>query len=90
MYRCLEDIEFIIFDLDGVFYREDEKIDGTKEIIDFLDKKNIDYCFFTNNSNYKTDRYKNKLLKGGVDVVITSYSIHYTKLYEMQNHQVHP
>ncbi len=68
MYRCLEDIEFIIFDLDGVFYREDEKIDGTKEIIDFLDKKNIDYCFFTNNSNYKTDRYKNKLLKGGVDV----------------------
>lgn len=68
MYKILKDIDFIIFDLDGVFYREDENILGTKEIIDYLDLKNIEYCFFTNNSNYKTKRYKEKLLKGSVDV----------------------
>ena len=68
MYEVLKHIDFIIFDLDGVFYREDEQIEGTKEIIDYLDKQKIEYCFFTNNSNYKTKRYRDKLLKGGVDV----------------------
>ncbi|QKF81621.1 HAD-IIA family hydrolase [Halarcobacter ebronensis] len=68
MYEILKDIDFIIFDLDGVFYREDEKIEGTREIINFLDSQKIEYCFFTNNSNYKTSRYKDKLLYGGVDV----------------------
>ncbi|WP_320033579.1 HAD-IIA family hydrolase [Halarcobacter sp.] len=68
MYKILKDIDFIIFDLDGVFYREDENILGTKEIIDYLNSNGIEYCFFTNNSNYKTKRYKEKLLKGAVDV----------------------
>jgi 4-nitrophenyl phosphatase len=67
MYKTLKDIDFIIFDLDGVFYREDEQIKGTKEIIDYLEEKEIEYCFFTNNSNYKTKRYKEKLLKCNVN-----------------------
>jgi HAD superfamily hydrolase (TIGR01450 family) len=68
MYEALKNITFIIFDLDGVFYREDQSIEGTKEIIDYLNEKNIEYCFFTNNSTYKIHRYKEKLLSSGVDV----------------------
>ena len=68
MYEALKNITFIIFDLDGVFYRQEQSLEGTKEIIDYLNKENIQYCFFTNNSNYKIHRYKEKLLTCGVDV----------------------
>ena len=68
MYKALNNITFIIFDLDGVFYRENKSIEGTKEIIDYLDEENIEYCFFTNNSNYKIHRYKDKLLNCGVNI----------------------
>lgn len=68
MYKELKNIDFIIFDLDGVFYKEDEKIQGGKEIIEYLNNKKIDYCFFTNNSNYKTKEYKEKLLKADIKV----------------------
>ncbi len=68
MYESLNNINFIIFDLDGVFYRENQSLEGTKEIIDYLDEENIEYCFFTNNSNYKIHRYKEKLLTCGIEV----------------------
>lgn len=66
MYKKLRNKELIIFDLDGVFYKDDNPIHGGKEIIDYLNQKNIDYCFFTNNSSFEKNRYVKKLFKCGI------------------------
>ncbi len=68
MLKELEKINFIIFDLDGVFYRGDQPLPGIKEIIKFLDSKKINYCFFTNNSSFNLKHYKNKLNKFGINI----------------------
>lgn len=64
----LNNIEFMIFDLDGVFYRDDTVIQGGKEIIEFLEKCHIGYCFLTNNSCYPLQKYQDKLKVCGIDV----------------------
>lgn len=68
MIEELKDINFIIFDLDGVFYRGENALEGVKEIITFLDTKEINYCFFTNNSSYDLSHYKNKLKSFGINI----------------------
>ncbi len=62
----MEKTKFIIFDLDGVFYKDDECIEGGSKVIEFLNKSSIDYCFLTNNSNYERSFYKKRLEKCGV------------------------
>ncbi len=57
----MEDIKFIIFDLDGVFYKDDHCIKGGKEIIKHLKENDIEFCFLTNNSNHSVEFYKNRL-----------------------------
>ncbi len=57
----MKDIKFIIFDLDGVFYKDDYCIKGGKEIIEYLKENDIEFCFLTNNSNHPVEFYKNRL-----------------------------
>ena len=72
----LNDINFVIFDLDGVFYKDYEPIQGGKEMIGFLKKHDIGYCFLTNNSSFPLYIYKEKLQKCGIlankDKIITT------------------
>jgi 4-nitrophenyl phosphatase len=72
----LNKIKFIIFDLDGVFYRDNQAIKGGKEIIEKCNENNIDYCFLTNNSSYPFSKYVKKLFNCGINVnenkIITS------------------
>ena len=64
----LTNLKLMIFDLDGVFYRDNDPISGGKEIIEFLDTHNIHYCFLTNNSCFALEVYKNKLLTCNITV----------------------
>jgi HAD superfamily hydrolase (TIGR01450 family) len=59
-------IKFIIFDLDGVFYRDSKPILGGKEIIQKCEENGIDYCFLTNNSSYPLSVYIEKLFRCGI------------------------
>jgi len=72
-------IKFVVFDLDGVFYRDNEAIDGGKDIIEFLDVNDIGYCFLTNNSCFPLQTYQEKLKACGVNVnvdkIITTTSL---------------
>lgn len=90
MKKDLKNIDFIIFDLDGVFYRGGKSLDGVKEIISFLNQKEINYCFFTNNSSYELSHYKNKLKSYGINIskkqIINTTKIinHYLKLNKIK------
>jgi len=64
----VEKVKFVIFDLDGVFYRGFTPLPGGKEMLDFLEKNGIGYCFLTNNSSYPLYMYIEKLKGFGLDV----------------------
>jgi 4-nitrophenyl phosphatase len=64
----LNKIKFIILDLDGVFYRDNQAIKGGKEIIEKCNENNIDYCFLTNSSSYPFSTYIQKLSNCGIKV----------------------
>jgi 4-nitrophenyl phosphatase len=74
--KQLSKIKFIIFDLDGVFYRDNQVIHGGKETIEKCNENNINYCFLTNSSNYSLSTYVKKLFYCGINVnenkIITS------------------
>jgi len=78
-YYDLNKIKFVIFDLDGVFYRDHEAITGGKEIIEFLDSNEIRYCFLTNNSCFPLQTYQQKLQICGINVdkekIVTTTSL---------------
>lgn len=66
----------IIFDMDGVIYRGNEPIEGSKDVIEYLKKKNVPFLFLTNNSTKTPRMYREKLLAMGIEVpeerIITS------------------
>lgn len=64
----LKKIEAFVFDLDGVFYKSDDILRGGKEMIRFLQSKNIPFAFYTNNSRKNPDDYVEKLAKMQIDV----------------------
>lgn len=68
IYTDLKHIKFVIFDLDGVFYKDFDPIHGGKEMIEFLNSHEIDYCFLTNNSCFELQTYQHKLKNCGIDV----------------------
>ncbi len=78
-YSSLQAIKFLIFDLDGVFYRGNSPIDGGAQMIEFLESNNIGYCFLTNNSYYPIEAYQKKLETCGVyvslDRIITTTTL---------------
>ena len=53
-------------------------IDSSAEFFEFVGMELIPYL----NNNYKTENFR-VAVGHGITAVITSYSIHYTKLYEM-------
>lgn len=93
MIKKLKNINFIIFDLDGVFYKGNHPLKGTKEIITFLNKNNIEYCFFTNNSTYKIQKYQEKLKVCGIDIpkkkIITTTKLILSYLKDSQINEVY-
>ncbi|WP_456443659.1 HAD-IIA family hydrolase [Thermococcus sp.] len=66
----------LILDMDGVVYRGDKAIDGSRELVNFLKEKDIPFVFLTNNSTKTPRAYRKKLLEMGIDVpedrIITS------------------
>ncbi|WP_297467988.1 HAD-IIA family hydrolase [Thermococcus sp.] len=66
----------IIFDMDGVIYRGNRPIEGAREVVECLKKKEIPFLFLTNNSTKTPEMYREKLLSMGIDVpaerIITS------------------
>ena len=66
----------IIFDMDGVIYRGNRPIEGAREVVKYLKKKEIPFLFLTNNSTKTPEMYREKLLSMGIDVpaerIITS------------------
>ncbi|NJE50101.1 HAD family hydrolase, partial [Thermococcus sp. 9N3] len=40
----------LIFDMDGVLYRGNEPVEGSRELINFLKEKGVPFIFLTNNS----------------------------------------
>ncbi|CAI1492460.1 Acid sugar phosphatase [Thermococcus nautili] len=58
----------IIFDMDGVIYRGNRPIDGSRGVIEYLREKSIPFVFLTNNSTRTPETYRQKLLSMGIDV----------------------
>ncbi|ASJ05710.1 HAD-IIA family hydrolase [Thermococcus barossii] len=76
-----------IFDMDGVLYRGNEPVEGSRELINFLKENGIPFIFLTNNSTKDPSMYREKLLSMGIDVpegvIVTSGLA--TRLY-MERH----
>lgn len=62
----MKQYQYYIFDLDGTMYHGNEPIDGAKEIIDYLDDKEIPYQFLTNNSTKQPIDVAEKLQSFGI------------------------
>ena len=58
--------KLIIFDMDGTIYLGKDLIDGSLEAFDYLNKNNVKYVFFTNNSSHDLDFYFNKIKDFGI------------------------
>ncbi len=85
----IENTELFIFDMDGTIYLSNTLIKGSLELIEKLNKKNIDYTFLTNNSSKNTSDYKNKLSKLGIDVeqkyIVSSGEVTASHIKEIKN-----
>lgn len=53
--------KLVIFDMDGTIYLGKDLIDGALDAFNYLNKNNIDYVFFTNNSSHDLSFYFNKI-----------------------------
>lgn len=59
----LKEYKLYLIDLDGTIYNGNEEIEYAKEFVDYLNKKNIDYLFLTNNSTKVEEEVVSKLEK---------------------------
>lgn len=58
--------KLVIFDMDGTIYLGKDLIDGSLQAFDYLNKENINYIFFTNNSSHDLDFYFEKIKNFGI------------------------
>ena len=58
--------KLIVFDMDGTIYLGKDLISGSLEAFNYLNKENIEYVFFTNNSSHDLDFYYNKIKDFGI------------------------
>lgn len=58
--------KLVIFDMDGTIYLGKDLIKGSLEAFEYLDKENIEYVFFTNNSSHDLDFYYEKIKNFGI------------------------
>lgn len=82
----LTGIECFVFDMDGTINLGNALIDGSKELIELLRKKNKAFYFFTNNSSKAPLDYVEKLTRLGFDGITREHimtsgdvMIHYLK-----------
>ena len=59
-------IKAFLFDLDGVFYVDDQLIPGANSILDWLQEKQIPYRFITNNTTLPRNQLTKKLNRLGL------------------------
>ena len=59
--KTLPMIKAFLFDLDGVFYVDDQLIPGANSILDWLQEKQIPYRFITNNTTLPRNQLTKKL-----------------------------
>ena len=58
--------KLVIFDMDGTIYLGKDLIPGSLETFQELNKENIEYVFFTNNSSHDLDFYYEKIKNFGI------------------------
>jgi len=61
-------IKAFLFDLDGVFYVDDNLIPGANDALQWLQERNIPYRFITNNTTLPRNKLVEKLNKIGMQV----------------------
>jgi phosphoglycolate/pyridoxal phosphate phosphatase family enzyme len=67
----MKNIKAVAFDLDGTIYEGNNLLKGALETIEFLEKKNIDIFYFTNNSGKTRQAVFEKLLNLGIRTEIS-------------------
>lgn len=63
--ELLQHAKCFVLDLDGTFYIEDYIIDGSIDFLNQLEKMNIEFRFFTNNSSKNAQFYIDRIRKMG-------------------------
>lgn len=58
--------KLIIFDMDGTIYLGKNLFDGVLDTFDYLNKNNIEYVFFTNNSSHDLEFYFDQIKNFGI------------------------
>ena len=58
--------KLIIFDMDGTVYLGKNLFDGVLDTFKYLEEKNIDFVFFTNNSSHDLEFYHQKMTAFGL------------------------
>jgi 4-nitrophenyl phosphatase len=64
----LKRIKCFILDLDGTVYLEESILDGSLDFLMQLEKMNIEFKFFTNNSSKNAEAYVNRIRRMGYPV----------------------
>jgi 4-nitrophenyl phosphatase len=69
-------IRAVLFDMDGVLYRGQQRLDGVRELLQLLDARGIGYACITNNASMTPGQYEAKLDAMGIAIpaerVVTS------------------
>ena len=66
--KALSDIKGVLFDLDGVIHVGDTPISGAAETLSYLEGKNIQYRFVTNNTTQSPESLQAKMTAMGLSI----------------------
>ena len=66
--NALQSLRNLVIDMDGVLYRGDQLIAGTRELISFLREQQIGFVLATNNATRTQQQFVDKLARMGVEV----------------------
>jgi 4-nitrophenyl phosphatase len=66
--NALQSLRNLVIDMDGVLYRGDQLISGTRELIAFLREQQIGFVLATNNATRTQQQFVDKLAGMGVEV----------------------
>ncbi len=63
--EALLGVKFFVLDMDGTFYLGDQLIEGALRFVETVNKLDLDFMFFTNNSSKTSETYLQKLASMG-------------------------